>query len=169
MKNNIEDISLLSNDSSKYGEHFKEHLLAQYLKYIEMADKISERRILTNSFFITLNTGLISALGIFDLFNKSTPLPTIIIVCLATCLLCVYWAKLIQSYSNLNTAKFNVIHEFEKYLPMRPYDYEWDCVGRGTDKKLYHPFSHIEKNIPYIFMALYILIFGFYLLSKICV
>lgn len=169
MKQNSENMALLSNDSSKYGEHFKEHLLAQYLKYIDMADKISERRILTNSFFITVNTGLISALGIFDLFDKATPIPIIIFSAIATGLLCVYWAKLIKSYSNLNTAKFEVIHEFEKYLPMRPFDFEWDRVGRGVNKKLYYPFSHIEKKIPYVFLLLYFLIFGFYLINKLSV
>lgn len=131
MKNSDKNVSLLSNENSKYGKEFKEHLLSQYIKYIEMADKISERRILSNSFFITINTGLISALGIFDLFDKSTPIPIIMFVAVAICILCIYWSKLINSYSNLNTAKFEVIHEFEKYLPTRPYDYEWDYVGRG--------------------------------------
>lgn len=169
MKQNSENRPLLNSNAQEYGDKFQEHSLAQYLKYIEMADKISERRILTNSFFITVNTGLISALGIFKIFDKTTPIPIIVFVGIATSLLCIYWAKLIKSYSNLNTAKFDVIHEFEKYLPMRPYDCEWDRVGRGSNKKLYHPFSHIERKIPYIFLLLYVLIFGYYLISVLCV
>ena len=37
-------------------------LLEQYKLYVEMADRVSARRGLTNSFFLTLNTSVVAAL-----------------------------------------------------------------------------------------------------------
>src|SRR5215216_4109139 len=48
----------------KYGGEFHNHLLEQYKLYVEMADKISERRQSANTFFFTICTALITALGI---------------------------------------------------------------------------------------------------------
>jgi hypothetical protein len=67
----------------------------------------------------------------------------------------------------LNSAKFKVIHEFEQYLPMRPYDTEWEYVERGKNKKLYYPFTHIEKKVPYIFLFIYVLLSVCFIINKI--
>ena len=40
----------------KYGGEYQNHLLEQYKLYVQMADKISERRQSANSFFLTVNT-----------------------------------------------------------------------------------------------------------------
>ena len=48
----------------EYGEKYQEHLLEQYKLYVQMADKISERRQSANTFFLTINTVLIAFLGI---------------------------------------------------------------------------------------------------------
>ena len=58
-------------------------------------------------------------------------------------------------YRNLNTAKFLVIHKIEKRLPISPYEAEWEAMGRGKNKRLYRPLSHIEQGVPYVFMALH--------------
>jgi hypothetical protein len=39
------------------------------------------------------------------------------------------WYRLVRSYKDLNSAKFKVIHEIEKSLPISPYDAEWEAVG----------------------------------------
>jgi hypothetical protein len=62
---------------------------------------------------------------------------------------------LILSYKGLNTAKFNVIHAIEKRLPISPYDAEWEAVGRGENEVLYKPFTHIELNVPWVFVVLH--------------
>jgi hypothetical protein len=138
-----------------YGEGYHEHLLKQYLKYVEMADKVSERRSAANTFFLTVNTGIISAIGLANWLSQKLPPVIFGFVGVAALLLCFSWYRLIRSYRDLNTAKFKVVHELETYLPVRPYDAEWESVGRGQDKKLYLPFTHIERFIPWIFMALY--------------
>ena len=44
---------LLGVSEAEYGNNYRKHLLSQYLKYIDMADKISDKRTATNKFFLT--------------------------------------------------------------------------------------------------------------------
>ena len=70
------------------------------------------------------------------------------------------WYRLIRSYRDLNSAKFKVIHQIEKKLPLSPFDAEWEAVGRGENSSLYLPFTHIEIGIPWVFLVLHM--FAFY-------
>ena len=76
-------------------------------------------------------------------------------VSLAGLILCYAWYRLIRSYKDINSGKFEVIHEIEKTLPLLPYDAEWEALGRGKDPSLYLPFAHIEMWVPGIFGALH--------------
>jgi hypothetical protein len=147
---------LLGEKKSIYGEHYKAHLLEQYKKYLEMADKISDRRAAANTFFLTVNTGLISAFGLAKVVTQNNFDFLFIAGSVAAILLCYSWYRLIRSYQDLNTAKFKVVHEIENNLPLRPFDAEWEAVGRGKNKNLYFPFTHIERRVPWIFMLLYL-------------
>ena len=156
--------------ASEYGERYRDHLMEQYKLYLELADKISDRRSQTNTFFLTINTGLISAIGIAVLVSdKTLParilLPLLLSLGAAAILLCYSWYRSIKSYRGLNTTKFSVVHEIEKQLPVRPYDAEWECCGRGENKKLYLPFTHVEIFVPWIFIGLYagLIVYGLYL------
>ena len=105
--------TLPSVPEDTYGSSFRDHLLAQYFKYLDMADKISDRRSTANTFFLSINTGLISATGIAKLVSQKTAPFTFAIIGLTAILLCFVWRRLIRSYDDLNTAKFKVVHEFE--------------------------------------------------------
>ena len=48
-------------DKSSYGEQYEDHLFEQYKLYVEMADRVSARRMLSNSFFVSVHTALITA------------------------------------------------------------------------------------------------------------
>lgn len=146
---------------NEYGNEYKSHLLEQYKLYVEMADNISERRQTANSFFLSINTaivGLSAYLSICDTPKKVTILFTPISI--AGMIICYMWYRLVRSYMDLNTAKFKVVHEIEQKLPFAPYDVEWDKVGRGADSKLYLPFTHIEKYVPWIFLFLHLFVLG---------
>lgn len=155
--NQIEIIAqtLPSVSEKDYGEHYRVHLLEQYKTYLALADKISERRSAANTFFLTVNTGLLSAFGIANFAAQKTSPSVFIIGGVAAILLSYSWFRLIRAYRDLNTAKFKVVHEIERYLPLRPYDAEWEALGRGENKKLYWPFTHIENYVPWIFILLY--------------
>lgn len=143
----------------KYGinKQYTEHVFEQYKIFVEMADRISSRRNLANTFFLTLHTFLISAAGF--LYEKG---PTVnnpwlnIFPLIAVLALCYVWYRLLLSYRQLNTAKFKVIGEYEKVLPSSPYwSAEWKAMGQGKDPKLYRPLTDVEQYVPFVFAILY--------------
>ena len=139
--------------SDEYGPSYRDHSLEIYKAYLEMADRISERREKANSFFLVVNTALIALLA-NDAFGSSaaTPRALELLVPVAAVVLCYLWYRIIRSYRDLNSAKFKVIHAIERQLPLRPYDAEWESVERGKNPKLYLPFTHVEGVVPWLFM-----------------
>lgn len=134
-------------------------LLDQYKLYVEMADRISARRQNANTFALSINTALIALIG-YSQTQDTTILKDGVFWATATAglILNFVWYRMIRSYRDLNTAKFLVIHEIERRLVISPYDAEWEAVGRGKDRNLYLPFTHIEIWIPWLFFALHTLI-----------
>ncbi len=155
-KEDIEKILFISA-SEKYGDKYIEHLLDQYKIYINATEKISDRRQKTNEFFLGLNTALLALLG-FIATKTSQPEITMMLGVseVAGITMCYLWYRIIASYKGLNSAKFKVIHAIEMRLPLALYDTEWEMLGRGEDKKIYWPFSHIELHVPKIFIAIYV-------------
>lgn len=140
-------------------EKLRSVLLDQYELYVEMADRISARRQHANTFALSINTALIALVGYVQT-QDSTVLKEGFFwaVAVAGLILNFSWYRMVRSYRDLNTAKYLVIHEIEKRLVISPYDAEWEAVGRGQDRKLYLPFTHIEIWIPWIFFAIHALI-----------
>lgn len=137
-----------------YGDKHAEHVVEIYKLYLDMADRISGRRERANSFFLTLNTAITAFVGYVTLGKAtlgSTPW-----VAIAGVVVSFLWYRIIRSYRDLNTAKFLVVHEMEKQLPIRPFHAEWEAVGRGLDRKRYLPFTHVEVLIPWIFIVLHV-------------
>lgn len=153
--------NLLAGISAEdYGESYKAHILQIYQLYLEMADRISSRRERANSFFLTLNTAIVGFIGYMSGTDKvSVDEPWLSIVGFAGIAICYLWYRIIRSYRGLNSAKFKVIHEIERMLPIKPYDAEWEYVGRGKNSSLYLPFTHVEIFIPWIFLVLHVVIF----------
>ena len=145
----LEEIAELPDDQ-------KEQALEQYKLYVGMADKISERRLTGNSFFLGINTAVIALLGFVSADkDPGTVVKFYWFICPAGILLSAMRWRLLKSHRDLGTGKFRVIHEMEKFLPMRPYTAEWSAVGHGKDPKRYKPFTHIEAGVPLIFLLLY--------------
>lgn len=129
-------------------------LLDQYKLYVEMADRVSQRRGAANTFFITINAAILtisswSAENFGFLIN---------LISFVGVLLCVFWFFTIRSYRQLNSAKFIVIYEIEKELPVNLYSYEWEILKEGRSFKHYWPLSHIECYVPVAFGVFYILL-----------
>ena len=143
-----------------YGAKYKEHLFEQYKLYVEMADQVSNRRNLANTFFLTLHTLLLGVLGFS--FEKGPAIVdrwVIIFPLAAVLLLCTAWWMIVRSYRQLNGGKFKVIGEFEKRLPASPFwAAEWKVLGEGKDIHKYLPLTHVENWIPVVFGLLYITI-----------
>ena len=133
-------------------EAHQAHLLEQYKIYVELADKISERRQSANSYFLTVNSALLAFVGYVTTKDTSDYLW---LLGIAGMTLSYLWYRLVRSYRGLNTAKFLVIHAIEKRLPLSPYDAEWKMLGEGRNPKLYKPLTHIEAGVPWMFFGLH--------------
>lgn len=152
MRKEVTDI-LFTKTEKAYGEDYKAHCLEVYKMYVERADAISSRRESANTFFLSVNTALIGLIGYLDEDEKCTKLA----IGVAGIILCYFWYRLLLSYKGLNTAKFQVVHEIEKALPLSPYDAEWEFLGRGKNSDCYKPFTHIEIWVPRVFLGLHLL------------
>jgi hypothetical protein len=135
---------------------YRTAVLEQYKIYVEMADRISARRGMTNTFFLTLNTAIFTAVGVFWQ-HPPTGSPFLLTVpCVVLLIQCFAWFWLLRSYRQLNTAKYAVIGAFEERLPASPYwNAEWAALGHGHDPARYWPLSHVEQWIPMLFAAGY--------------
>ncbi|MFE3002997.1 hypothetical protein ACFXG4_49625 [Nocardia sp. NPDC059246] len=140
---------------------YESAVLEQYRLYVEMADRVSARRALANSFFLTLNTGIVT---IAVTVGKSPPERAawwLAIPLLAVLGQCFAWFYLVRSYRLLNSAKYQVVGALEERLPASPFwRAEWWALGEGTDRSRYWPLSHIEQWIPILFALTYVL--GFF-------
>lgn len=131
-------------------------LLEQYKLYVEMADRVSARRGLANTFFLTLNTAVFTVIGVFwnrppsaSTWLLTFPWAALVVQCLA-------WFWLLRSYRQLNSAKYAVIGVLEERLPSSPYwRGEWSALGEGRDPARYWPISHVEQWIPALFALVY--------------
>lgn len=156
----IDPASLDRQPKDTYGVEYEKHLFEQYKLYVEMADRISARRMLANSFFVGAHTALITA---FTVLLKEGILQRSFIgyaPFIAVILLCFVWWRIVSSYHQLNSGKFKVVHALESRLPIAPYDAEWVALGGGKNPKLYRPLTHVENWVPLCFALLYFLLAG---------
>lgn len=130
----------------------KDIILEQYKLYVDTAEKVSDRRQSSNNFFLTLNSVLLAFTGF--LTSLSFEFWHIIIAFAGVCI-SLLWLLTLQSFRNLNSSKFKVIHCLEENLPIKLFKDEWKCLGRGKDRRKYLKLSVIEQGVPIIFMLLY--------------
>lgn len=150
------EIHLLRVRKSDYGDDYQMHLFEQYKMYIEMADRVSARRMLANSFFLGIHTALITALTVMLKENIFQPNLVSLIPFVAVMLLCFVWWRIVHSYKQLNSGKFKVIHALEEKMPAALYDVEWTVLGSGEKRSIYLPLNNIENWVPVCFLVLYI-------------
>lgn len=161
-------------------------LLELYKTAVEMADRTSARRAGANSFFLTLSTALAAVVGIVSSARKPPPhgsVPTfgafgLVLTATAGIVLALTWQALLRYYRRLNAAKFDVINEIEKKLPVKPYTDEWNILKRTRPAEEnepkpspWHPIQRakrwrrmtkhreatiVEQIVPLVFVATYL-------------
>lgn len=127
--------------------------LELYKLMVEMADRVSQRRQVANSFYLSINTLLVGGSAYLGTTTASTR--TTLLISLAGVMVCTYWVKAIESYKTLNTAKFSVINEIEKNLVIKPFTDEWAKLDPDGDGKRHKPFHETEKFVPRVFVGMY--------------
>lgn len=154
--------TLQSQPPEQYGDKYQDHLLEQYKLYVQTSQQVSEKRQNANNYLLTLNSSLVTLFVVFlstfghHRWNALIPATGLIV--------CFIWYSLVDSYKDLNTAKFAVIHEFEQQLPVAPFRHEWWVCGHNRNKKQkpiedrYVPLTHLERFIPAMFAVLYVVL-----------
>ncbi|MFF4209156.1 hypothetical protein ACFYZE_07305 [Streptomyces sp. NPDC001796] len=147
------------SDYATASEKYQEAILEQYKLCVEMADRVSARRNLANTFFLSVNTAAVAAVAALASHGLSTlsrwGIAAGLVILLAQC---AAWWAMVRSYRQLNAAKYRVIGMLEERLPAFAYSRaEWVMLGEGRDWRRYLPLSHIEQWVPAIFALSYVL------------
>lgn len=145
----------------EYGEKYKDHLIEQYKLYVEMADNVSTRRSQTNSFYITMLSGLLAVLALAaDKIAGAAQHVAFLAVGALGIILCYVWYINLESYRQLNSGKFKTIHEIESQLPFPCYGREWEIMGMKEEsgKPKYTRLTWIEKRVPALMAIPYLLL-----------
>ncbi len=151
---------LQSRTPEEYGDKYQDHLLEQYKLFVETSQRVTEKRQNSNNYLLTLNSSLVTLFIVFlstfghHRWNALIPGTGLIV--------CFIWYSLVDSYKDLNRAKFAVIHELENQLPVALFRHEWWVCGHNRKKKdnpvedMYVPLTHLERWIPVAFAVLYL-------------
>ncbi|MGP4027423.1 RipA family octameric membrane protein [Actinomadura sp. 3N407] len=143
-------------------------LLDLYKLAVEMADRVSARRGLSNSFFLTVQTSFVAATGITG-NSIAKSLWTSLVFGLAGITLTAAWWVQLRSYRQLNNAKFAVINAIEKQLPAQIFTDEWAVLqkaAKGPRRSRYAELGFSERMVPLIFLMLNLLLLGARLMEK---
>lgn len=102
----------------------------QYVHYAESAMAVSDRRLQTNRFYISILSSILVVLTVF--FDGSLGyhqhVGLLAIGILGICL-CILWYQTIDSHRRLNQAKYKILHDMEEELPYQVYSEEWNSIG----------------------------------------
>jgi F0F1-type ATP synthase assembly protein I len=143
----------------QHDDKYQAAVMEQYKLYVEMTDRISQRRGLANTFFLTLHTAVLTVFGVFWKDRPEGLSPWFLLPVLALTLgLCLAWFWLVRSYRQLNSGKFAVIGALERRLPASPWwNGEWRALrGEERDKSTYWALTHLEIWVPLLFGFAYV-------------
>lgn len=147
--------SLIGQTEKSYGESFKADLLEQYKLYVQSAENVSARRVVSNRYLLTLNAALVALYGLQSAnFGQGYWTLLIPVIGISVSLL---WYLIIKSHANMNRIKFDVIHKLEQYLPAAMYRYEWTLAEEGRGKA-YRAVTTLEQWIPILFAVLHVVL-----------
>ena len=148
-----------------YGDKYPDHLLEQYKLYVEMADRVSQRRDQSNRFYVTIVSALAAIVVIIarfgvpaDAANGSLTHIGFLAIGLFGLALSTIWFFNIRSYRTLNTAKFIIINKIEKQLPFAGYTEEWNILRPPSGRPPYLQLTRVEQFVPAIFATLFVLL-----------
>lgn len=143
-------------DYSAEAEKYQQALIEQYKIYVEMADRVSSRRGLTNTFFLTSNSAFV-VLASPALSNKPVSAPWVLLVLVALASQCAIWFSLLGSYRRLSSTKYRTVGQMEERLPARPWAAEWSELGTGTGIRRYWRLGLLERWVPLVFLLVYMI------------
>lgn len=139
-------------------ESRRDELLEIYKLHAELADRVSQRREGANRLYVSLLVGLVVFLAALLRFGTNG-VPIEMVLCgagILGMLLSVSWYVVIRSYRQLNTGKFNALHELETELPFPFLQREWELLRSGKQLSRYWKLTNVEVGLPFTFFLVFL-------------
>lgn len=138
---------------------YQSAVLEQWKACVETAERVSTRRATTNAFFLTVNTIVVIAVGVFwkdrpqglQVLALTVPLAAVLVTTIV-------WWILLVSYRALNHAKYIVIHDLENRLPAKVFTEEWALLSIRPRRR-FRQLTSLEQAVPVVFAAVYVAAF----------
>ena len=128
----------------------QEMIFRQYDLMVNSSLQVTSWRQGANNFFLAVNAALLT---IAAYLYSLSPLTGIVIGAMGVAI-AVLWHSTIVYFKALNKAKFSVIEEMEKHLPIPMFQLEYSHFKKENTKIA----TQIERGIPYLFGVAYVLI-----------
>lgn len=145
--------AVLNKAVDKLTEEENKTVLETYKMLVEMADRVSQRRQAANNFYLSVNTAIMGASAYISAFGQGNA--NIFVIAVAGICVCILWQRNIESYKTLNGAKFKVINQIEKSLPLAPFTAEWSYLDPDKKGTRHRPFHTVEILVPIIFVLVH--------------
>lgn len=150
---------MFSKSRKEYGDGYDDKLFEQYRIYLGNIGGMENRRGMMNSFFASINIGLIAALMILIRFGGTAELEGqagVIVGCIAGMSVGFLWWQIIRSYKSLATVKWDIVWGMERWLPLKIHEVEWQILeGKRGMLQRRLKFTRIESIVAIIFIMLY--------------
>ncbi len=140
-------------------------LLDQYKLFQKSSEDLVARRQSVNSFYISVNSALVTLMGVVvGIMDTPAKLYVILFMSVTGLILDISWIHLLEAYGTLNAAKMKVINLIEEKLPIALYEVEWKVMSDKLNNKRYVSFTNSEKRVPIIFTMVYLIVILFTIL-----
>ncbi len=144
----------------------KDPKLALFELYLATAEKVSDRRAQANAWMLSVNSAIVALYGYLQSDKSAVSAGEKAIwlwaIPAAGVIVCLAWTALLASYRKLNRAKFEVLMQIEKDLPVPLFTRERDAYQKDKRRSL----SSIETAIPVCFILLYAIVLGAAILAQ---
>ncbi|MET8865820.1 hypothetical protein ABZW11_23025 [Nonomuraea sp. NPDC004580] len=142
------------SDYATEKQAYQQAIMEQYKLYVEMADRISGRRNVTNTFFLSFNAAFL-AISATILGSRQIAIGWLLFPIIALIVQCVIWFFLIRSYRLLNSRKYRLIGQLEEKLPALLWKAEWIPMTQQAGLLRFWRFSLLEQWTPVLFAVIY--------------
>lgn len=141
----------------------RQEFLELYKLAVEMADRVSSRRGAANTYYLSLQTALVTLIGFGMPRLSESPWWVSLVVALGGVTLSLAWWMQLRSYRTLKAAKLQVINNLEQHLPVRIFTDEWDALNSPPSPGPFRRYAELgtpERVVPWVFALAHLTLFA---------
>ena len=134
-------------------DYERRELFEIYKLHSEAADRVSQRRDQAHRLYVSIFVAIAAFLGAMLQLGIDGDQMKIVhrVAGIAGIILSASWYIIGRSYRQLNSGKFEALHELEEKLTYPFYKREWELLGEGKDLKRYWKLTVVESALPIAF------------------